>query len=284
MSRKLRDLTVIALIYLLAYAAGAAACFAIGERLWRFFVFDLVATVVTFIFSALLHNSSVYDAYWSLTPLVMAVWLFIEARAFSVWQLLFLGAFSLWAVRLTGNWIAVFTDFTYEDWRYRKYRAENPPALFFVINFCGIHMVPTLVVFAGMLPLFDIVRSPLGALSLPGVGVILCGVALEFFADRQMHAHLAGGTVGATCQAGLWKYSRHPNYLGEITVWLGTFLTALPYFPERWYTVVGFLAVALLFNIVSIPLAEKRQLSRRADYADYRARTSRLLLLPPKNN
>lgn len=281
-NRKLRDLCAITLIYLLAYAVGFAAGFAIPQTVLRWFVFDVAATVVTFAFSVALRNSSVYDAYWSLTPMVMSVWLFIESRAFSVWQILFLLVFNLWSARLTGNWITVFTDFSYEDWRYRKFRDENSPAMWQFLNFTGIHMVPTLVVFAGMLPLFEIAARPMNALCLPGIALILCGVALEFFADRQMHAFLKEQTHGTVCRRGLWNYSRHPNYLGEITVWVGVFAAMLPFAPEKWFYGIGAVSVAVLFNAVSIPMMEKRQLSRRPDYAEYRRTTSRLLVLPGK--
>jgi len=279
--QKLKDLTLIGLIYLAAFAAGAAVCSYADGIVLRLFVFDVAATVVTFFFSVLLRNSSVYDAYWSLTPLVMTVWLYAEARAFAPMQLLFLAVFCLWSVRLTGNWIVVFTGFSYEDWRYRKYRDETPALLWPVVNFWGIHMMPTLIVFAGMLPLFVIVTVPMDLPALPGLAVMLFGIALEFFADRQMHAFLASGTAGKTCRNGLWAWSRHPNYLGEILFWLGVYLTMLPFAWDRWWLVIGFAAMVVLFNVVSIPLAEKRQLTRRADYKDYRVHTSRLLLRRP---
>lgn len=280
--KKIKDLMILLAIYLFAYAVGFLACGFFEGVVLQCFVFDTVATVVTFAFSVILGNSSVYDAYWSVTPMVVSLCLFVGSRAFSPFQLLFLLVFNLWAIRLTANWIKVFTDFGYEDWRYRKYRGETSPLLWPVVNFFGIHYVPTVVVFLGMLPLFEIVKTPLGVMVLPGILLILSGVALEFFADRQMHAFLAGSERGAVCKAGLWAYSRHPNYLGEITVWLGVYLTMLPYAPSRWYYAVGFLSVTLLFNVVSIPLMETRQRARRPDYAAYAEATSRLLLFPAK--
>lgn len=280
--RKIKDLGILLAIYFFAYAAGWLACLPFEHVIVKCFVFDTAATVVTFVFSVILGNSSVYDAYWSVTPLVIALCLFVGRQAFSPFQLLFLLVFALWAIRLTANWITVFTGFDYEDWRYRKYRSETSRLLWPVVNFFGIHYVPTVVVFLGMLPLFELTKDPLGAPALPGIAVVLCGVALEFFADRQMHAFLDSAERGAVCRSGLWAYSRHPNYLGEITVWLGVFLTMLPYAPSRWYYIVGFLSVALLFNVVSIPLMETRQRARRPDYAAYAEATSRLLLLPAK--
>ncbi len=281
-SRKTKDLLLIAGIYLLSYAAGYAACFWIRSEILRYFVFDIAATVAVFVFSVLLHNSSVYDPYWSLTPMVLSIRLFASHGAWGFWQVLFLAVFNLWGLRLTVNWITVFTDFDYEDWRYRKFRDENPPALWQFLNFTGIHMVPTLVVFAGMLPLFEIVEQPMNYHCIPGLAVMLFGIAMEFFADRQMHAFLNEATGKTVCRVGLWNYSRHPNYLGEISVWLGTYLVMLPFCPQKWFFGVGALSVALLFNLVSIPMMEKRQLSRRPAYAAYQAQTSRLLLLPVK--
>lgn len=278
--KKAKDLSIVAAIYLLAFAVGYLVCRNCQPIMWKLFAFDAVATVVTFVFSVALKNSSVYDAYWSLTPMVMSVWLFAELKAFSVMQLLFLAVFNIWSLRLTVNWIIVFTDFSYEDWRYRKFREETPKIFWPIVNFWGIHMMPTLVVFAGMLPLFEIAKNPMDLRALPGIIIILCGIALECFADRQMHAFLAEVKEKKTCRNGLWNYSRHPNYLGEITVWVGVYLTMLPFAPQYWYYGIGALSVAILFNVVSIPLMEKRQAARRADYEEYRKTTSRLLVLP----
>lgn len=283
MSKKTRDILWILGIYLLAYGIGFACSFAIENLVLRWFVFDIAATVVTFVFSVVLRNSSVYDPYWSLTPMLVSLCLFIGQRALSLWQILFLLVFNLWSLRLTVNWITVTTGFSYEDWRYRKFRDENKPAAWQFINFTGIHLVPTLVVFGGMLPLFELAKVQMNALCLPGIALMLFGISMEFFADRAMHAFLYETKEKTVCRKGLWNYSRHPNYLGEISVWVGVFFTMLPLSPEKWYYGFGALCVWLLFELVSIPLMEKRQLSRRPDYAAYRKTTSRLLLMPKLN-
>lgn len=280
--KKAKDLSMIALIYILAYLIGWACAVPFPGWMEKMLVFDVAATVVTFVFSVWMHNSSVYDAYWSLTPMVMAVWLFGGAKASSAWQLLFFLVFQLWGARLTLNWVKVFTDFSYEDWRYRKYREENGPLGWFLANFFGIHMIPTVIVFLGMLPLFEIVKNPMDVRCVPGIAIMLSGISLEYFADRQMHAFLESTRDKISCRIGLWNYSRHPNYLGEISFWVGVFCTMLPFSPEKWFYGIGALSVAILFNTVSIPLMEHRQMNRRSDYADYRATTSRLILRPHK--
>lgn len=280
--KKQRDLAIIAAIYLLAFLGGLLSCKNVENLTVRFLVFDIVATVITFVFSVIFTNSSVYDAYWSAAPMVMSVWLFFIKKAFAPMQVLFLVVFNLWSLRLTLNWAHVFTDFSYEDWRYRMFREKSPRLFWPLVNFWGIHMMPTLVVFAGMLPMFVIVDTKIGLASIPGILVMLLGILLEFFADRQMHEFLENTTEKTVCRNGLWNYSRHPNYLGEISVWLGVFLVMVPYAYEYWYYGVGFVCVAFLFNVISIPMMEKRQMERRSEYGQYRNETSRLLLLPSR--
>lgn len=279
---KKRDLLIILIIYIVSYAAGFIAASYVDGLIFKWFIFDTAATIVSFIFSTILRNSSVYDAYWSLTPMVMIICLFADGRAQSMFQLLFFVAFNIWSIRLTINWITVFTDFSYEDWRYSKFRNASPKLLWPLVNFFGIHYMPTLIVFAGMLPIFKIITNPLGIKSLPGIIIILVGVTLEYMADRDMHEFLASNNRSTVCQTGLWNYSRHPNYLGEITVWLGVYLTMLPYEPSFYYLGIGFISVAVMFNIISIPLMENRQKAKREAYKDYCKSTSRLLILPKR--
>ncbi len=274
---KKRDLTIVCAIYALAFAIGIVAARYGSSIMMKLFLFDVVATVVTFVFSVILTNSSVYDAYWSLTPMIMSMWLFGHYRAFAGMHLLFLMVFNLWGLRLTMNWVHVFTDFSYEDWRYRKYRDETPALLWPLVNFWGIHMMPTLVVFAGMLPMFEIARRPIGIKSLPGMCVMMIGILLEYFADREMHEFLESDHGMEVCRRGLWSISRHPNYLGEISFWVGVFFAMVPYAGDHLHYGIGALAVAILFNTVSIPLMEKRQKSRRADYEKYCEEIPRLI-------
>lgn len=280
-TKKKKDLLIILIIYVFAFIIGYLPCTSFTNMMLKLFVFDVVATVVTFIFSVILRNSSVYDAYWSATPMVMIIWLFIVEKAFNGMQIVFLIVFLVWSVRLTVNWVQVFTDFSYEDWRYRKFRDETPRLFWPIVNFFGIHFMPTLVVFAGMLPLFSISQTPIGVMAMPGIIVMLFGILLEFFADIQMHEFLSSGRTGEVCNVGLWSYSRHPNYLGEISFWCGVFIAMIPYDIGHWYYGIGWLSVCILFNVVSIPLMEKRQLSRRPKYNDYKLKTSRLILRPP---
>ena len=87
------------------------------------------------------------------------------------------------------------------------------------------------------------------------------------------------GKTGGFIRSGLWKYSRHPNYLGEILMWWGIGIASVFAMPDRCYLLVGALANTLLFACVSIPLAEQRQ-SRKEGFAEYKKATR--ILLPIK--
>ncbi len=85
---------------------------------------------------------------------------------------------------------------------------------------------------------------------------------------------------GRVADRGLWRFSRHPNYLGEIGFWWGMWLFALAAAPDWWWTVVGPLAMVLLFAFVSVPMMDRRSLARRPAYAEHMRRVPALFPLP----
>ncbi len=269
---------VIAVIYI-------AASF-LGILLYRVFPFDtwlsllladLAATVFVFLFSLLLRNASVYDPYWSVQPIVI-LWAFaVAVGKLSLPSILLLSVVTLWGVRLTVNWIYTFGDLTYEDWRYRML-AEKTGAFYPLINFVGIHSVPTLVVYFCTLPAVYVLKDGGGVKPYAYLFLLLSlsAVILQGTADIQMHAFRKNRRT-PFIRTGLWKYSRHPNYLGEILMWWGVGLFALTVFPEKWYLMLaGAVLNTLLFLCVSIPMADRRQ-SRKVGFDTYKRQTRMLL-------
>ena len=148
--RKLKEsralsFAVIAVIYIIATIAGVATYKALGFDWWlSLLVADVVATIVTFIFSLIFGNASVYDPYWSVQPPVIVV-AFAFGKDLTALGVLLIVAIMFWAVRLTANWAYTFGNLTHQDWRYTML-SEKTGAFYPIINFVGIHMVPTLVV------------------------------------------------------------------------------------------------------------------------------------------
>ncbi len=243
-------------------------------------VADLAATVVVFAFSLLFRNASMYDAYWSVAPPILAAWwiLWVPSPGHPVRQALVLGLITLWAWRLTANWLRTWTDDAHEDWRYGRLR-EQTGVFYPLVNLGGIHLFPTLMVFACMVPVWFALTTPapLGVADLLAAVVTAAAIALEAGADRQLHAFRAQATPGAVMRTGLWSMSRHPNYLGELGFWWGLWGFALATDLGHAWTVIGPLGMAAMFRFVSIPMIEARMLARRPAYADVLADIPMLL-------
>jgi steroid 5-alpha reductase family enzyme len=154
------------------------------------------------------------------------------------------------------------------------------------VSFVAVHFFPTVMVWLGCLPLYAVFRSgsvPLGAFDAAGAIVLVGAVLLAFIADEQLRRFREDpGHQGKTISEGLWRFSRHPNYLGEILTWWGLFLFGLAGGLSWWWTGVGALGITLMFLFASIPLMETRLLESRPDYAAYRNRTPVLVPLPKK--
>ena len=267
---------VIFIIYLIAGGVGVAIYRALDIRWWiSLLIADVVATVVTFIFSIIFCNASVYDPYWSIQPPVILA-AFAIGKSLSGFGILLIAVVSFWAVRLTANWAYTFGGLNHQDWRYTML-AEKTGVFYPVVNLVGIHMVPTLVVYGCILPAAYAIREGL-VLTVPGA-LLLCmslGAAImQGIADIQMH-RFRKNRDGAFIRIGLWKYSRHPNYLGEILMWWGVGLAVLCSASGRWYLLTGAVANTLLFLFVSIPLADGRQ-SRKEGFTEYKHQTRMLL-------
>ena len=272
-------------VYVLALAAGvaAAALAPVSRPLWQAAVADGVATCVVFAASVRFRNSSLYDPYWSVAPIAIALYWAFAAE--SAWvdvnrQIFVIALIAWWGGRLTWNWARGWGGLGHEDWRYRQLQ-EQSGRLYWGVSFVGIHMLPTVVVFLGLLPVYaalSVGTRPWGALDVLAAVVTAAAIACEQTADRQLlRFRRAGPAPGAILDTGLWARSRHPNYLGEMGFWWGLYLFGLAAKPEWWWTGVGALAITLMFLGVSLPLIETRMLERRPGYAAHQRRVPRLL-------
>ena len=270
---------VIIVVYLLATMAGIFTYREVQDALpsiWALFVADVVATVLTWAFGLYYRNVSVYDPYWSVAPPVMLALYATQVASVTLPVLAMLAVVTVWAIRLTGNWAVTFMGLCHEDWRYTKYRNELPPVLFHLVNFAGLNMVPTIVVFLAMTPAIRLLEQAPEASLFTWVGAAMCLAAacIQYLADTTAH-RFRREHPGEVCRSGLWKHGRHPNYFGEILMWWGIWVQSLV-LPIDW-TISGAIANTLLFLCISIPLMECRQLKNKPDYAQYRRETRMLI-------
>lgn len=281
---KIKSIIIILLIYLVACLIGIYTFFIFKDysMLLRLFGADVAATIIVWFFSVIFKNSSVYDPYWSILPIVLFALLIAYEKAYSLEVVMLFIPICYWALRLTTNWALMFENLKSQDWRYDKYKNDFPK-LWPVINFTGIQLMPTLIVFLAIIPGIYIVEGVNLNLNLsPNVFTIfamlisLSAPTLQLVADFQRYK-FAKSNKGKVCNVGLWKYSRHPNYLGEILMWWGVFFMLLSMNLGFWWTGIGAFLNNLLFIFISIPLMEKRQLGNKPEYEDYAKATGKLI-------
>lgn len=270
---------IITLIYIIAGIIGICLYRMLTFSWWlNLLIADAAATVFVYAFSVMLSNASVYDPYWSVQPIVILA-AFAVGKELNAVRVMLLFAVVFWGIRLTANWAYTFKDLTREDWRYTML-CEKTGAFYQFVNFTGIHMVPTLIVYACVLPAVYAFLNE----GTPNIGTVLFfmlsvfAVILQTLSDCQMHTFRKNKTENFI-RTGLWKYSRHPNYLGEILMWWGIALLVLSAFPRVPYLCMGALLNTALFMAVSIPMADGRQ-SKKSGYSEYKNSTR--ILLPIK--
>ena len=131
--------------------------------------------------------------------------------------------------------------------------------------------------------------TPIGFVGTIGIAIWLFGFVIEVVADAQKRAFRQNpDNRGKFINTGLWSWSRHPNYFGEITLWFGMAVLAIPVLSGlQWLTLISPIFVFLLLTKVSgIPLLAKKSKQRWGDDPDYQAylkSTSLLVPLPPKS-
>ena len=172
-----------------------------------------------------------------------------------------------------------------EDARYVEMRKKwkRMPVL---QGFLRVYMVQALLLLVIALPLVATAAAtdPFNSDLLLGLGfaVWLTGILIEAIADKQLADFLKNNRGKKVMDKGLWAWSRHPNYFGEVTLWWGIWLISLSINPV-WWSIIGPLTITYLILFVSgVTMLEKRYKNDKA-YQAYAKQTSKFVPLPPKN-
>jgi steroid 5-alpha reductase family enzyme len=274
---KITSLLIVLAVYILAFLGAyfTVQKLAYSETMITVLIADVVATIIVFIFSIIFKNSSIYDPYWSVIPPVIVIYLiqlFPEGNQIRQWIILVLVLF--WSLRLTINWMRGWTGLQHQDWRYTNI-AEKTGVFYWPVSFLGIHLMPTIFVFLGCLPLWFTLASsePLNIYDFFAVAFTVAAVMVEWQADEQLIKFKKSNSRESFIQTGLWGISRHPNYLGEISFWVGMFFFLLSSADSIGttgiWTGAGFISMIILFQFISIPMMEKRNKINKPGYQEY---------------
>lgn len=171
-----------------------------------------------------------------------------------------------------------------EDKRYKQWR-QDWGKHFYLFTFLQVFMLQGFLILVIVSPVvWTIVQAPipLNRLDLIGLLVWVLGFFFEATGDYQLDRFKKdSANKGKIMQSGLWHYSRHPNYFGEVTMWWGLYLISLSV-PYGWMSVIGPATITfLILKVSGIPLLEKHYKGNAA-FEEYKKQTSAFFPMPPK--
>jgi len=277
------------LIVLLTYCVAFVVAFFLykpvfawtSDVILTFFILDVIAAIIVWVSGLICKNASLYDPYWSVLPVVMIVFFAIlSVPALSNIAIMYIVVLGIWGIRLTLNWIVDWPGMKHQDWRYTKFKTDNPK-MYPLTNFIGINMMPTFFVFAAMVPALVALQKAgavaVNALTFVGAAICVIAALIQLISDGQMRRFRKGDNKSKNMDKGLWKLSRHPNYFGEVSLWWGIWIMQMSVLPSLWWTVFGPVAMTILFVFISIPMMKKKLLASKEGYEEYVRTTSMLI-------
>ncbi len=250
----------------------------------------LHSTIVVFAYFSTLflvaqwrRDNSIVDMGWGLGFVLVAWYAFYAAGSPTPRSIVALMLVTVWGLRLTyhivrRNW-GKPEDFRYAKWRRDWGRWVVPRA------FIQVFMLQAMLLLVIVYPILLIqssARPGFGFLASLGAAVWVGGFLFETVGDFQLRRFRQDpANRGRILQTGLWRYTRHPNYFGEATMWWGLFLMALEV-PWGWTSFISPVTITFLLRFVSgVPMLE-RQLKERPDFRAYARRTNAFVPWFPK--
>jgi len=236
----------------------------------------LMATMIVAFFR---EDNSIIDIVYGSAFVLIAWCLAFMWPGWNERQMIILACVTVWGVRLTTR-ILMKNWGKPEDFRYRAWREEwkkNGMLYFFFRSLGQIYTLQggvILVVSLPVLVVFTTTQSPLEWYNWLGFGIWAIGFFFESVGDYQLDSFIRNGeNAGKIMTGGLWKYTRHPNYFGEATMWWGLFLVILG-LPLSEIALLSPITITFLLTQVSgIPMLEAR-FAGRPDWEAYKKRTN----------
>ncbi|MBR9980782.1 MAG: DUF1295 domain-containing protein [Desulfatitalea sp.] len=236
--------------------------------------------VAGWVISVARRDVTVVDSLWGLGFILIAWLTVVRADGYAGRAWLLVAMTTVWGLRLSGSlWRR--NRGKGEDPRYGAWRAQTGPAFWWVSLF-KVFLLQAAVLWLISLALQVGISAPVPARwtgwDLLGLALWLVGMVLEATADRQLARFKSDPeSRGRIMDRGLWAYSRHPNYFGEILIWWGIFFVAAAAPGGGWTVASPLLLTYVLVRLTGVALTEKTMRARRTGYAEYQQRTSVLV-------
>jgi steroid 5-alpha reductase family enzyme len=243
-----------------------------------------VLMVSVWALSIRLRDVSIIDPVWGPAFVVVALVGALAGDGDTTRRWLLAALTAAWGLRLGAHLLRRKLAEPEEDRRYARMRSERGKS-FVPWSLYAIFGVQGLLVLIVSLPLQVASERAAGlnATVIPGLVLFAVGLAFEGIGDEQLRRFKAdAANKGKVMDRGLWRYTRHPNYFGDICIWWGLWLVTLPA-GGTWWTAIGPAVMTFFLVRVSGKAMLERDIGRRRpEYASYIKRTSGLIPLPPR--
>lgn len=243
----------------------------------------LIYMSLWFVVSLIKKRNDVADVAWGLGFALMTWASFLLSADSGIRGLIVGVLVSIWGLRLAWHIHTRNKDKT-EDYRYLAWRKEWGK-WFYPRSYLQVYLLQGTLLFLIVIPVLLINKNTVGALGVldfVGVAVWLFGFYFETVGDAQLARFIKNPTnKGKLMQGGLWAYTRHPNYFGEVTQWWGLWLIALSV-PSGWFGIIGPITITfLILKVSGIPMLEKK-MAENPEFAEYKRKVSVFIPLPRK--
>lgn len=231
-----------------------------------------------FIFSLIKKRNDIADVAWGIGFVLIAWTSFFVSEENSFRSILVNILVSIWGIRLFLH-IYLRNKGKKEDYRYLAWRKEWGK-FFYLRSYFQVYILQGALLFLVIMPVLMINRNiglPLNFFDIFGLMVWIFGFVFEVVGDWQLSQFVKKpSNKGCLMTTGLWKYTRHPNYFGEIVLWWGVWFMAISV-PLGFMAIMGPLTITILILKVSgIPMLEKK-MAENPDFIEYKRKTSMLI-------
>ena len=237
----------------------------------------MVLMTLLWLVSVYLKNASIVDPFWGFGFVVAAVYYFIQTGEMDERKILILVLVAIWGLRLS---VYLFwrNAGKGEDYRYKEFRKNYGAHRYWWVSFFQVFLLQGILLWLISAPLlgamYDAGANPLNIIDFAAIIFWLIGFTFEAGGDFQLAKFKSNPqNKGKVLNTGFWKYTRHPNYFGDSTVWwaFGLFSVAAgSYLP----ILSSVLMMALIIKVSGVALLEKSLAGKKPEYRDYIMKTS----------
>jgi steroid 5-alpha reductase family enzyme len=260
-------------------------------NLGDFWEVAILGAVLIWVFQSMFYalslcaaKASIADIAWGIGPVFVSSGLLAYTNDPSVFRLIVHLLVTIWGARL-GLHILKKSFGKPEDWRYAAMRKEGGK-YWPIVSYFKVFMLQGALMWLMCWPIFltTLDTGGGGAMPITYFGVLLWsfGFIFEVVGDYQLSEFVRNKkTKGDIMDQGLWRYTRHPNYFGEVTQWWGIWIITFGV-PYYWLGIITPLTITLLITKVSgIPMLEKKWDDNK-NFQEYKKVTSALIPMAPK--